>query len=628
MRDARTGAPPACAIAIRIGTLTALAALCGACASPFFSTTDTDRGLRVEPRRLRTVDTLDLAASPDPTTTDGLSEDERLKQRPPDPFAGLDRVEVSIEQARAWALEANLELRVALIQPSISAEILNEEEAKFEALFSLDGRYASFDQPTASELEGSQFESFDLVPRISVPLRTGGTVALELPINRLQTDNEFSTLNPSYESDLRFSIVQPLLRNAGRETNTYSIRIAALDNQIAQAQAKLSVIRQLAAVDRVYWQLYAFRALLDVRMSQWELASEQLERAERRVRAGDAAEVEIIRAQSGLAQRLVDIINTQNQVRESQRELKRVMNAPGLDVGTDIVVIPASPPRPVPYALDADFLAQAAVANRMEMLELELRIAQDLSTIDFARNQALPNFLLDYSYTINGLGDDINPALTQLTENNFTDWSVGGRFEVPLGNEAAESRVHQAILQRLQRLATKAAREQSIRQEVYNGVDGLRDAWQAILAARQSTLLAARTLRAEENQFRVGQRTSTDVLNASTELANAQAAEIRAITEYEIAAVDLAFATGTLLGASRINWDPLDPRTPAEYVGDRLGETAREWREERARVGEGGGEFTDPPVPPTAPNVLPPAGPQPIPSPDNPSAPDPAMNPS
>ena len=628
MRDARTDAPPACVIAIRIGTLTALAALCGACASPFFSTTDADRGLRIEPRRLRTVDTLDLAAAPDPTTTDGLSEDERLKQPPPDPFAGLDRVEISIEQARAWALEANLDLRVALIQPSISAERLNEEEAKFEALFSLDGRYASFDQPTASELEGSQFESFDLVPRISVPLRTGGTVALELPINRLQTDNEFSTLNPSYESDLRFSIVQPLLRNAGRETNTYSIRIAALDNQIAQAQAKLSVIRQLAAVDRVYWQLYAFRALLDVRMSQWELASEQLERAERRVRAGDAAEVEIIRAQSGLAQRLVDIINTQNQVRESQRELKRVMNAPGLDVGTDIVVIPASPPRPVPYALDADFLAQAAVANRMEMLELELRIAQDLSTIDFARNQALPNFLLDYSYTINGLGDYITPALNQLSENNFTDWSVGGRFEVPLGNEAAESRVHQAILQRLQRLATKAAREQSIRQEVYNGVDGLRDAWQAILAARQSTLLAARTLRAEENQFRVGQRTSTDVLNASTELANAQAAEIRAVTEYEIAAVDLAFATGTLLGASRVNWDPLDPRTPAEYIGDRLGENAREWREERDRVGEGGGEFTDPSIPPAVPITLPPAGPQPIPSPDNPAAPDPAMNPS
>jgi hypothetical protein len=195
----------------------------------------------------------------------------------------------------------------------------------------------------------------------------------------------------------------------------------------------------------------------------------------------------------------------------------------------------------------------------------------------------------------------------------FADWTIGGRIEIPLGNEAAESRVHQAILQRLQRLATKAARELAIRQEVYNGVDGISDAWQAILAARQSTLLAARTLRAEENQFRVGQRTSTDVLDAATQLADAQAAEIRAITEYEIAQVDLAFATGTLLGASRVDWEPIDPRTAEEYTGDRRGITAREWRAERERIGEGGARMEGE-EPPAAPVILPPPPPEPPPA--------------
>jgi len=40
--------------------------------------------------------------------------------------------------------------------------------------------------------------------------------------------------------------------------------------------------------------------------------------------------------------------------------------------------------------------------------------------------------------------------------------------------------------------------------------------------------------------------------------------------DYQISQVDLAFATGTLLGASRVQWEPLDPRTEADHFGDTL----------------------------------------------------------
>jgi outer membrane protein TolC len=328
------------------------------------------------------------------------------------------------------------------------------------------------------------------------------------------------------------------------------------------------VIRELANVDRTYWRLYAAREFLDVTVSQYELAREQLERARRRVRAGDAAEVEVIRAESGVAERLEVIINAVNDVRNAQRELKRVINLPGLDVGSVTMLIPASSPDPVPYALDPGVLADAGVQNRMEMLEIELRLAQDLSTIDFAKNQALPSFVLDFQYTVNGLGPTYNRSVSVVSDMEFRDWFVRGTFEVPLGNEAAESRVHQAILRRLQRLSSKAARELAIRQEVHSSVDGLQASWQRILAARQAVILAERTLQAEQNQFRVGARTSTDVLDAATRLADAQASEIRALTDYQIAQVELAFATGTLLGASRIEWTPLDPRGPEDFTGE------------------------------------------------------------
>ena len=43
-----------------------------------------------------------------------------------------------------------------------------------------------------------------------------------------------------------------------------------------------------------------------------------------------------------------------------------------------------------------------------------------------------------------------------------------------------------------------------------------------------------------------GARTATDVLDAQSRLAEAQSAEIRALAEYQISLVDLAFATGTI----------------------------------------------------------------------------------
>ena len=45
-------------------------------------------------------------------------------------------------------------------------------------------------------------------------------------------------------------------------------------------------------------------------------------------------------------------------------------------------------------------------------------------------------------------------------------------------------------------------------------------------------------------------------VDAQTKLANAQSAEISAVTDYQISQVDIAFATGTVLGASKVVWQP------------------------------------------------------------------------
>jgi len=514
-----------------------------------------------KPEQTREIETIDFSdqSSIEPVSVEAAAEAMAEAGWVPTPLAAAgEPAELTLAEVRAAALANNLDLEVALFDPTIAAATVAEEEAVFEAVFTASARRSRTDTPTASQLSSSTatIDDFDL--GVDIPLRTGGRVDVNLPINRTKTSNIFATLNPSYNTDLRVSLSQPLLRNAGLRANTFGIRVAKYQQDISEALTKLEAIRVLAAADRVYWNLYASRQALEVAMQQYDLAVAQLERARRRYNAEVAPLLDVTRAESGVAQRLEAIIVAENTVLQRQRELKRVMNRDAMPMNSPIELVPATEPNPVGLELDAPALAAFAVDNRMEMLEQELQLAIDMSRIDFEQNQALPLVTLDYTYNVNGLGGNLGNSFDQLAQKSFEDWSVGLNVEIPIGNEAAESRVHRAILQRLQRLATRDLRAQSIRQEVFDAIDRLEADWQRILAARQAVILAAEVLAGEERQFEQGVRTSTDVLDAATQLADAQLSEIQALVDYQVTQVDLAFATGTLLGRDRIRWAPAE----------------------------------------------------------------------
>jgi outer membrane protein TolC len=505
------------------------------------------------PERFRAVETLDLARAED--QQNGRTDVNDANQTP------AKELSLTLEECRALTLENNLDLKVQLISPAIAAEKVSEQEAQFEAAFFSNVRYGKTDTPIASSLDiaGSSVDYSSTDLGVQVPLQTGGTVTFDLADNRTKTDSLFSIFNPSYGSDMSLSISQPLLRGAGTRTNTYAIRIAEYEQQITDARTKLEVIRAIAAVDRVYWRLYAARRELEVREQQYKLAQALHEQAQRFVAAGDKPQVEVIRAEAGVAQQLEAIIISENNLRDRQRELKRTLHKAGLEMQTPTALVPATQPDPVRYELEKDRLVSTAMNNRMEMLELELQILEDLATVDYMENQALPLATMDYTYNINGLGATRRDSFDLLFDKRFEDHRFGLQLLVPLGNEAANSRLRQALYQRRQRLASKDSREAQIELEVLNAIDQLEANWQRVLASRQRSILNGRLFEAEQRQFELGLRTATDVLQAQANFADAQSAEILALAEYQIALVDLSYATGTLLGAAKVRWEPIVP---------------------------------------------------------------------
>jgi outer membrane protein TolC len=503
----------------------------------------------IDRNELRSVPTLEFQPATRPTTRATTSQ-------PVVSTTQAAEVQLSLAEARAKALRNNLDLASSLLDPGIAGQGLSAEEAAFDASFTTSANYSNLDQPTASRLVGSQLEDMSVTPGLRFPLHTGGDVTLQMPLSRSRSNNEFSQLNPAYESDLAVSVRQPLLRGAGAEYADRRIHIAFYQQEQAELRTKLEATRLIANVDRAFWRLAAARRELEVRVAGFDLANAQLDRARRRVRGAQAAEIEITRAESGVADQLELIIVAENSLKQRQRELKLLMNDPNLSVEVDTIIVPDSLLTTLDIDLDRTSLIGHAIAKRTELMDAELQIIQRSIDVATARNEMLPLVTLDYTYNINGLGETFDDSLSLTREMNYQDHRVGLQVEIPIGNRAARARYRQALLQRLKTLTDRDAQALQIRREVLDAVDQIQTNFQRVQAARQRVTLNRRLYEGEVRQFNQGVRTSTEVLDAQIKLQDAESSLVSAETEYQIAQIDLAFATGTTLGSARIEWTP------------------------------------------------------------------------
>ena len=511
--------------------------------------------------RVRDVETLDLPADSGEAATQATTRFVPTTLPVPRP---PEERKLTLSDVRALALENNLQLRVSRFDPRIANENLNVEEAAFEALFVTGANYTNTDQPTASQLTGSSVEDIAVTPGIVQPLRTGGTLTVEVPVDRFLTSNQFATLNPAYSSNPRLLFVQPLLRGFGPDSTEYGIRVATAQLGQAQAQQKLQVINVLSDADRTYWNLYSARRATEVRRQQYELAVQQLERSQRLLRAGEQPEVEVLRAASDVADATETVILAQQSERIQQRALKRFINSPTLPIAGPTDVVPETLPMATYYETDTEALIRSALTRRMELLDAELRIAIELAGVLLARNQGLPRLDFNYQYTVNGLGSGFDESFRQVGDFDYKDHSAGLQLEIPLGNRQRRAQLRAALLRRMQQLASKESLMLQVRQEVLDAADRLQTAWQRILAASRRVALAQRLFDAETRQFELRLNTGLEVTQARANLADAQLAEIQAQTDYEVARIDLAVATGTVIGKGRVELDmPKD--APGRY---------------------------------------------------------------
>ena len=480
-------------------------------------------------------------------------------------------VPISLADVRHKALVNNLNLKVNQFDPKIANEKLNIERAKFDNIIFANAKYGRKDFPKQSadltQLStdntalnnqvvklnslAQKTELFDAELGIKIPLRTGATVVLSTPFTNKEGLSRFG--KDEYNSALRFSVSQPLLRNAGILVNEASINIADLQLQSQQARTRLQSIRIIAIIDKAYWALNQAWVELEIRTQQYQYASENLNMVKKRVQEGLSAAVEINRAEIGVADRMEQLILASTNLQLAERQLKYFLNDSAFTLESDNGFIPETNPSLVQYGFDTNKLIEQALSARLDLLDLELKLSEDVIRISYLENQTLPIFTLDYSYgALSNTNSSFSNSLNQL--GRFDDWYVGFKFEIPVTNEARKAHLNQAVEQRLQRLSNKSLQTLTVKKEILDALDIQNQHWQRILTMRQQVIIAGLNYEAEIKQFKEGLRTMTEVLEMLTRLGEVQMKEIKAVTDYQVAQIDLAFATGTLLGYSQVNF--------------------------------------------------------------------------
>ncbi len=378
-------------------------------------------------------------------------------------------------------------------------------------------------------------------------LPTGANYEVRYGTNRNDTNTSFlQILNPAYFSDLNLTLTQPLLKNFGVDVNRTAIKIAQNDREISGDRLRARVMDVVTLVQTQYWDLVFSLEDLKVAQRSLGLAKElsQLNRA--RVRAGVAAPVEVTQAETDVAAREAGVTVAVKQLRDAEDRLKVTLNIPAQgDWGGPI--LPADPARFDPVIVNLPGGIADALQNRPEYRAAKVDLANRELNVRFTRNQLLPDLAIEGRVGTNGLGENYKRSNEELGSGDFYEARAGLVFSVPLGNRAARAEFLKAQLGRDQAQVSIRSLELNITAEVREAVTRIDADAKLVDQTKAASTLAAEQLRIETKRLEAGVSTTFEVLRFQRDLAVAQSAEVRALTNYNKSLANFDRVRGVVL---------------------------------------------------------------------------------
>jgi outer membrane protein len=458
------------------------------------------------------------------------------------------------------ALSNNTDIRLDHSQIEFAQDSLHRAHGPFDPLATSSFADNRTKTPTITQIQGapildtlSQTTTFGY----SQLFQTGTNFQTSFNYSKLSTNDSLSLLNPSLSSNLQFTVTQPLLKNFGLFPNRAPILIAQKNLKQARANFQGEVNDVILQIVADYWNVVLARENLTVQKKSLDEAEKSYEHDKKALGLGALPPLDIYRSQSQVASRRVGVIQAEYSLKQAEDQFRRGVGA-DLDPAIRVLDLDLTDrPEPVGELPSTDIATALtrALANRPELERVHEQLASDELSVRLAHNSLKPDLELSGFYAGNGVAGNspvsgntgIYNSLSQVFHFTYPAYGASLSLTLPIKNHSGEANLADALVSRTRDQYQERQTKQRITLEVTQAVHALEEAKLTMEAAKVAVDLALDTLRADERKYELGAEAVFFVLDAQTQLAQAELNLIQAQINFQVAVAQVDHATGDLL---------------------------------------------------------------------------------
>jgi len=484
------------------------------------------------------------------------------------------RVELSIQDAVARALEKNIDIAVARITPRLVDFTLAGLEASYRLnLTSAFSSNSTTDLPrvtTQGISEPTTSTRGNWSTGIAQNLwKGGGNYAVNWTNSRFEGSSAVNLRNPQFQSGLNASLTQPLWRGFKIDATRAALRTNRLTQQNDEISLSATAAGTQANTRNAYWDLvYAIQAV-EAAQASLDLASRLVDDNKSRVEIGTLAPIDVVSAQAEQASRRNTLVLSQATLRTAELALKRLIVSGTEDPLWTSSINPVDRPPTTPEPINLEAAVARALSMRTDLQQSKNNLQISDINLQNQVDATKPQLNLVANYALNGLGGPIfqftgppDPitgdrpsntlpsgyfdALRNIAGFDAPVWTVGLNFAYPLGRSAQDATVARSRLSLQQTEVNMKALELQIATDVTNAALTVQSSLESVQASAAAREFAERRLEAAQSKADVGMATNYEVVQAQRDFADARNNELRAVLNYRKALVN--FETAQTVG--------------------------------------------------------------------------------
>jgi len=455
--------------------------------------------------------------------------------------ASEQSITLTLSDAIALGLRNNRSVKSAYLQRVAQKFDLRVAEDSFTPKLTISGNYLY------GKNQDSPYTERNLGPETTLLTPYGTRLSLGWAHQNIRNGSQ-----EMYNNDgASFTLIQPLLRGAGKDVTTAPRELARLTEAQNKLMLKATLAHTVTDIAAAYRNVQRASEELNIIEVSLTRAKALLEVNTALIEAGRMAQVDSVQTEADVANQELAVEQARNERDSTRLALLQLL---ALDLRTPLVVSRPASPQFVRINV-ADALKLAKQTQPAYLSQLINNKKDDINVL-LARNGQLWDISLVAS------ARDTHSRSAGTDRNVGRDNYIGVQVEIPVGDMAPrQATLNAEVNQKVQRLASEES-EQQLTRDIYTAVNEVNTRWKQYGIAVRAYDLTRQKVDIERQKLAVGRSSNFQVLSFETDLRNAENARLTASIRYQAAITALDEVMGTTLqswgitlneGASDVN---------------------------------------------------------------------------